>query len=197
MNRSESKYFNSAVRMDEALLGLLGEKDFDYITVKEICERAGVNRSTFYLHYETVADLLSECVLYTNRRCFGIYGEKYDGMKERISSAEPEELIFITPEYLRPYLEFVSENKRLFRVVLTHPRLMEAEITFEELFRSVFSPIMDRFHCAQEEKQYIIAFYIEGLMAIVSRWLKNDCAEPVENIIGICMNCVLPQRDIA
>ena len=50
--------------MDEAFLALLEEKDFAYITVKEICERAGVNRSTFYLHYETVNDLLAESARY-------------------------------------------------------------------------------------------------------------------------------------
>ena len=50
--------------MDEAFLELLEEKDFAYITVKEICEKAGVNRSTFYLHYETVNDLLAESARY-------------------------------------------------------------------------------------------------------------------------------------
>lgn len=33
--------------MDEALILLLEDKDFEYITVKEICRKAGVNRSTF------------------------------------------------------------------------------------------------------------------------------------------------------
>ena len=55
MNRSESRYFATAARMDEAFLTLLAKKDFEYITVKEICEVAGVNRSTFYLHYETMS----------------------------------------------------------------------------------------------------------------------------------------------
>lgn len=60
MNKNESKYFNTAVKMDKAFLSLLEKKDFSYITVKEICEKAKVNRSTFYLHYETLEDLLSE-----------------------------------------------------------------------------------------------------------------------------------------
>lgn len=64
INRSESKYFNTALKMDKAFLELLSQKDFVFITVKEICEKAGVNRSTFYLHYETVADLLSESADY-------------------------------------------------------------------------------------------------------------------------------------
>ena len=46
--------------MDRAFLELLEKKDMEYITVKEICEAAGVNRSTFYLHYETIDDLLAE-----------------------------------------------------------------------------------------------------------------------------------------
>ena len=44
MTRSESKYFVTATKMDEAFLRLLEKKDISYITVKEICETAGVNR---------------------------------------------------------------------------------------------------------------------------------------------------------
>ena len=66
MNKSESKYFNSAIKMDKAFLGLLEKKDFEYISVKEICEKASVNRSTFYLHYETIGDLLEESISYMN-----------------------------------------------------------------------------------------------------------------------------------
>ena len=39
---------------------LLNIKDFEYITVKDICLKAKVNRSTFYLHYLNVNDLLED-----------------------------------------------------------------------------------------------------------------------------------------
>ncbi len=64
MNRAESKYFNTAVKMDLALISLLKKKSFEYVTVSEICKAAGVNRSTFYLHYETLGDLLDETAQY-------------------------------------------------------------------------------------------------------------------------------------
>ena len=64
MNKNESKYFNTAIRMDEALITLLEKKDFEYITIKEICDIAGVNRSTFYLHYENTSYLLKETTRY-------------------------------------------------------------------------------------------------------------------------------------
>ena len=41
MNKTESKYFSTAARMDEAFLALLEKKDLPYITVKEICQQAG------------------------------------------------------------------------------------------------------------------------------------------------------------
>ena len=73
MNKSESKYFNTATKMDLALISLLKKKSFDYITVSEICETAGVNRSTFYLHYETVGDLLDETAKYLLNDFFRIF----------------------------------------------------------------------------------------------------------------------------
>lgn len=45
MNEFNSKYFKTALRMDEVLIALLEKKDLEYITVKEICEEADVNRS--------------------------------------------------------------------------------------------------------------------------------------------------------
>ena len=40
-----------------AMTGLLKEKPIQNITVKELCERAEINRGTFYLHYHDIYDL--------------------------------------------------------------------------------------------------------------------------------------------
>ena len=181
--------------MDEALIECLEKKDFEYITVKEICEKAGVNRSTFYLHYETIADLLNECVEYTNNKCFQRYGSDLADVKKRLESEHLKDLIFISPEYLRPYFEFVRENKRLFKVALSNPTVLNATGTFRQLFADIFSPVLDRFHFAERDKPYIIMFYIGGLIAIVKEWLENDCTEPIDEIIEICMRCIIPNAE--
>lgn len=41
---------------------LMVEKDADRIKVKELTDRAGINRKTFYLHYETIETLFDEIV---------------------------------------------------------------------------------------------------------------------------------------
>ena len=42
----------------EALLAFIAEREFETISVKEICDRAMVHRTTFYKHYEDKYDLL-------------------------------------------------------------------------------------------------------------------------------------------
>ena len=105
MNKSESKYFNTALRMDEALLALLEEKDLEYITVKEICHQAGVNRSTFYLHYETIADLVSETLEMINQRFLSYFPQQEEEILGNMGSLAREDLVLVTRGYLLPYLQ--------------------------------------------------------------------------------------------
>ena len=46
--------------LKEALIELLDSEDFDKVTVKSICEKAAVNRSTFYAYYSCPRDLIDD-----------------------------------------------------------------------------------------------------------------------------------------
>ena len=64
------------------------------------------------------------------------------------------------------------------------------------LFRHVFTPILDRYGVLQQDRPYIMAFYIRGLMAIISEWLKNDCADSITYVTGVIQQCVkMPQSE--
>ena len=118
MNKNESKYFNTAIKMDEALISLLEKKDFEYITIKEICDKAGVNRSTFYLHYENTRDLLEETTRYILDKHFAYYLVDTTGITERFENCALEDLVFVTAEHLTPYLTFIKENQHIFKVAI-------------------------------------------------------------------------------
>lgn len=190
MNRSESKYFATAAKMDAAFLALLEKKDFAYITVKEICETAGVNRSTFYLHYETTADLLAECAQYMNERFLAYMNRDSAAFLTKLRDCPQEELYLITPEYLTPYLNFVKENPRLFRTGLENAAVLHLDDSYAGLLRYVIEPILDRYGVPQWERPYIMIFHISGLMAIILQWLKEDCATPVGEIVGLIQRCI-------
>ena len=195
MNKSESKYFNTASKMDEAFLDLLSKKDFAYITVKEICNQAGVNRSTFYLHYETVADLLSESIEYMNGRFLNYINLDSQKIVKRLKDCPLDELYLITPEYLNPYLNYIKENKRLFKTATENAGVLRLNETYNRMFDAVFTPILERFRVPPQDRQYIMAFYIRGLMAMITEWIKQDCADSIEHIISVISQCVMQYQD--
>ncbi len=190
MNRSESKYFATAAKMDEAFLRLLEKKDFAYITVKEICETAGVNRSTFYLHYETIGDLLAESAEHMIGQFLSYMNKDASAFITKLQSCPVDELYLITPEYLTPYLNYVKENRRLFRTAIENAVVLGADGIYEKMLRHVFVPILERCGVPECDRAYMMTFYLHGLMAIITQWLKTDCADTVEHIISLMQTCV-------
>lgn len=125
MNKNESKYFNTAILFDEALIYLLEKKDIEYITIKEICKKAGVNRSTFYLHYENVNDLVEETLNYINEKFINYFNENSKDFIDKIKKSSLEELNLIEKKYLTPYLTFIKDNNRIFKASFNNPSGMK------------------------------------------------------------------------
>lgn len=191
MNKSESKYFNTAVKMDEALMTLLEKKDFQYITIKELCDAAGVNRSTFYLHYESMVDLLEETLRYLNGK-FNTYFETNEReIMDKVENGSLDSLIFITKEHLEPYLKFIIEHKKIFIATINKPDVFASENSFKYLSEKLFFPVMKRFHIPEKEQEYILMFYIKGIMGILQHWIENQCQETVEFITDLIIKIII------
>lgn len=60
MSKVDRRITKSQEAIKIALIELMTEKSFDHITIKEISERANVNRGTIYLHYLDKFDLLEK-----------------------------------------------------------------------------------------------------------------------------------------
>ena len=190
MNKSESKYFNTAVRFDKALLSLLEKKPFEYVTISELCEEAGVNRSTFYLHYENTADLLKEATAYALDDFASYFSVDMESITSKYANCDLQELNFINEKYLHPYLSFIKENHRLFAAVLSQPTVFESKAIFQRLFDDVFHPILDRFHYPKDEQQYVMMFYLNGITAIITEWLTDCCSKSIKDIATIIHYCI-------
>lgn len=186
MNKFESKYFNTAKKMGEALVSLLQEKSYDYITVKDICAKAKVSRSTFYLHYLDMNDLLEEVIQEMNNS----FKETFNNNIDNILNSSNDNLYLITDEYLVPYLEFIKKNKNIYKAIQKNQELFYAEKTYNAMFNKVFSPILTKFNVDKDEHRYIMDFYIKGISAVVISWVFNDCKEEIEKISSIIKRCI-------
>ena len=58
MRKTDARIRYTQSVLKQALLSFLKEKPINKITVKEVCERAGLNRATFYAHYSDCFALL-------------------------------------------------------------------------------------------------------------------------------------------
>ena len=196
MNKNESKYFNTAIKMDEALIALLEKKAFEYITIKEICDTAGVNRSTFYLHYENTSDLLKETTRYILDKHFAYYSADTKGITERFANCELKDLVYVTSEYLIPYLTFIKDNQRIFKVSIKHFNSLSMDDVYGRMFEHLFNPILERFHVPENERSYIMKFYLTGVFAIVMEWLDKNCSDDMETVVKVITDCVMGERNI-
>lgn len=189
MNKQQNKYFNTAKLMNEALLLLLEKKEYEFITVKEICQKAGVNRSTFYLHYETINDLLEETIYNINKNFYEKFNFKLD-INELIKEGNSKALELVNKDYLYPYLTFVKENKLIFKLTMKKPKKLNADGTILMFINDIFKPILNYFNIKKEEQNYILAFYLKGLFGIIEEWIANDCLSSIDDIITVINKCV-------
>ena len=196
MNKSESKYFNAATKMDLALISLLKKKPLDFITVSELCNTAGVNRSTFYLHYETIGDLLEETTRYLLNDFLSYFSTETKSIALNLDNCELKDLIFVCDKYLTPYFTYIKDNKEVFGTALTNNKTLGFNDVYKRMFDNIFNPILNRFQYPQSDRQYVMMYYLNGINAIVSEWLKNDCNKSIKELSNIVSVCIFGLKNI-
>lgn len=175
--------------MNVALIDLLKKKSFEYITVSELCSVAGVNRSTFYLHYETIGDLLEETAKYLIDG-FLSYFSTDENISFTLCQSGLNDLIFICDKYLIPYLSYIKDNKEVFATALENKKSLGLEKVYERMFEHIFNPILERYSYPQKDRKYVMMYYLNGITAIVSEWLKDDCEKTINEISKIIQVCI-------
>ncbi len=190
MNKSESRYFHTAMKMDRALIRLLERKEFSYITISEICTEAGVNRSTFYLHYENTRDLLEETMQYLISDFLSYFSVDMNQICFAFSESDLTDLNFVTEEYLHPYLSYIQENRSVFATALQHSGSFGFEEIFQRMFQNIFDPILERFAYPTAHRRYVMMYYLNGIMAIISEWIKDGCGMSIGEVTRIIQECI-------
>lgn len=97
--------------VQSALAKLLSEKDITDITIKELCEKADINKSTFYLHYRDIYDCADSLMNNAVNRTIEVM-DPYDFT----------ELVKHLPEIMEKIMFIFSENKDLYIPFLNSPK---------------------------------------------------------------------------
>lgn len=193
MNRSESKFENTASKMRRAFLTLLETKDFEQITIMDVCKKAEVNRSTFYAHYDNTYDLLKESFesIISNFQNECDFDNPVDITDMR--NLSKEDLNFVSPKYLLPYLIYIQKHKRLYRIYTENARTFETNKMDDYMIENIFAPIYAK-HGVTDIKliSYMQRFFLKGIDTIINEWVRNDCEDDVAFICEIIIYCIRP-----
>ena len=154
-NNTRAKMTKEAFK--NALIELLLEDHrTEQITVTQICSRAGINRSTFYSHYDIPSDIMKEIeeeVLTNYRECIA-----------QIAQSDKSRIICL--------LQFIKENARIFRVLLSNPY----EIAFhEKIIASTLSELEQVKSIVREPRYvpYIYDYLMNGSAVVLLGWIDS------------------------
>ena len=170
-----SAYSKKAIR--QSLLALMEDKPLNKITVREICERAQVNRSTFYAHYRhpiALYKILEQSMTEKMIRHF-------DGLKNKSISYM---------DLLRHYLEYCYDNSNLFLALYK----TDSESLKRSLLELASSYDFFANTIPDDEKTYIIDYHINGSFSMIARWLREDHTKSVEDIAKLIYRLTKRQR---
>ena len=158
-------------------LEMLRKQPVENINVGKLCEKAGINRSTFYRHYADIYALLDSIV----DECFE------ELFRMPVSSRELcgdfEELGYA--RILR-VCEIAEKKKGLYKMLLfgrTNTGLME-KIT-EAIYSFYVGKHEDSSYLPAEDIGLHYRYLASGVMGIWSAWIKDDCRMPKEAVAGV------------
>lgn len=172
MERTDARIINSKKFLKEALLSLLCEIKLSDIKVVTLCERAEINRATFYSHYKNVYQLFEEIIDdFMDNMCSFIV---------KINGNIPKERKI---EHFSELVTFIDKNSSLFIMVF------ENSSNFE-LTSHKYQVLQQKVHQRLKSNnsmmfKYITNYYIYSGGAILYTWLKNGKKESYDEIIRI------------
>lgn len=154
----------------EAFIKLLNERPLDKIKVKDIVEECGINRNTFYYHFQDIPAMIEE-----------IMRDEVDRVLAEQKQAETWEEGFIQGA------EFAIKNKK----ALYHIYKSVSRDVVERYLNTIAEDVMTRFveymagdlSPLEEDKLLVIHFYKAALVGMILDWMEAGMKYDTEKLI--------------
>jgi probable dihydroxyacetone kinase regulator len=143
-----------------SLKKIMEKKPLGKISVREIIEDCGVNRKTFYYHFQDIYDLL-----------------KWIFEEEAIEIVKQYDLIIDYQDAIHFALDYVEENKLICNCAFDALGRDELKRFFQKDFFSVIGNIVDQLSVGmiipEDYKAFLVNFYTEALASLLIDWIRN------------------------
>lgn len=166
------KYKTTEENIEEALFSLLRIRNYNDISIKELCYEAGINRSSFYSHYQDINDLMMK----TEEKLSQGIGQIFNPKEEWENNVFVKLFEFLY-KYKNFYKSYLGVNEQTF---------MERNDFIK--FINIVSTNNKGNFLTQNEKLYHMAFFAGGLKALAKSWIQRDCPETPTQMAKILLD---------
>ncbi|MBL4931834.1 TetR/AcrR family transcriptional regulator [Clostridium paridis] len=130
VNQEDPRVLRTRQLIREAFSILLQKKGFDAITIKDIAEKASINRATFYAHYEDKYALLEEI---TERAFYEMIPEEVKYAQE-FTDEICNKLILLTHKYIVTFYKICGWNSKSIATLVDNKIKNMLQQTIEDIF---------------------------------------------------------------
>ena len=147
--------------LKDALLRILKDKPIGKVTIKELCEEAGLNRGTFYLHYNEPNDVLMEI--------------ESDFVREKLAFFDPY-LKDDNPDQLAKLFGAILSSSELSLILFGHNGAPQFTERIKGLVREgVLREWQKEFpKYARADLEFVFEFVFPGAMSLILNWIDDD-----------------------
>jgi AcrR family transcriptional regulator len=176
----EKAEYRSAVRSREnirnAYVELIHEKGSTAVTVRELVERADVNRSTFYAHYQDIYAVLEE-----------IENEIVQKLFAFLDASEHTDLLYDPLPFLMRIGSELERNRAFYRLLLE----TSGSVAFTQKLKDVFLKRMltdkKAFGRVRRQREFLACmnFLASGAVGLYSDWVTGRLEVPMQELASI------------
>lgn len=169
--------------LQDTVIKLLQTQPLQSISVKEVCQRAGINRSTFYSYYDNIQDLVTD-----------IENETLTWLDHAIATAFKTTLRADLEPVITSICQYAADNKDRVQILLS----LKTDPQFQRRLISIILDYSNWQSRAQSEgadpilANMRLLFCITGGLGLVQSWVDDGVSATPEAIAHVIYTQSLP-----
>ena len=172
-------------QLKKGLAALMKENSVNQITVKELVEEVDINRSTFYLHFKDIQDLLREIE---------------ENMEAQIKRAIEEHPIVSGNEnafyFIEDMFRVLDEEREISKALIGPNGDMGFIHRIERIIKENSRGTLEKmFPGKKEDLKYFYAFCLSGCLGLVKVWLNEGEEKSPEEMAQMTFNMIANAKD--
>lgn len=172
----------------DTLTELIEEKGFDGITVRDLTERADINRGTFYLHYHDKYDLLEQ----SEEEVLRALEEVRKNAKD-LNLKDIHRYFFDHKPlpFMIKLFEYIQENSQFMKVILGPKGDPSFQVQIKEVIEKGFIEKISSILKKEEvlaPVDIFVAYISSAILGVIQQWLNNGMKQSPHEISSMLLN---------